>query len=103
MSKFTTFLARACALVGAALSLAAHAGDITPESLALMAAPWGGAQATLINAKAEQAAKPAVKVAKAEKTAAANANEPYDYDPPAGGWHVPGTPVRPSTVAVARR
>lgn len=95
MSKFTAFFARACALVGASLALAAHAGDITPESLALMAAPWGGPAKVLLDSKAEQAAKTAV------KTAAAN--EPYDYDPPAGGWHVPGTPIRPAKISVAAR
>ena len=93
MSKFTTFIARACALVGATLALAAHAGDITPESLALMAAPWGGAAKAVLDSTAEQAAKTAV------KTAAAN--EPYDYDPPPGGWHLPGTPVRPAKISVA--
>ncbi|MBL8306500.1 MAG: hypothetical protein JNM33_07365 [Rubrivivax sp.] len=94
MSNLTTLIARTCAIVGATLSLAAHAGDITPESLALMAAPWGGAKKVLLDSKAEQAAKPAVKTA---------ASEPYDYDPPAGGWHVPGTPVRPAKISVAAR
>ncbi len=98
MSKISTPLARLCAIVGATLSLAAHAGDITPESLALMAAPWGGAKAAM---PATRIAQPAKAAPAAEQAAAADA--PYDYDAPAGGWHVPGTPIRPARVTVARR
>lgn len=89
-----TFFIRSAAALAAVFAVGAQAGDITPESLALMAAPWRPAAQPVA-----KAALPAKAAPKAELTAAAD--EPYDYDPPPGGWHVPGTPVTPPKVTVA--
>jgi len=90
MSNFTTLATRTAAAFAAVFALSAQAGDITPDSLALMAAPWR----PMAKPQTEQSPK-------VEKTAAAD--EAYDYDAPAGGWHVPGTPVRSAPVTVAAR
>ena len=91
MSNFTTLAARTAAAFAAVFALSAQAGDITPESLALMAAPWRAAVQPVAKAQA----------IRTEKTAAAD--EAYDYDAPVGGFHVPGTPIRPAQVTVAAR
>jgi hypothetical protein len=92
MNTFSTLAALAAAVV----VTSSHAGDITPESLALMAAPWRPMAARV-------AAKPApLPVINAQVTRPA-AEEAYDYDPPAGGWHTPGTRPASAIVTTASR
>jgi hypothetical protein len=40
MNKFSTLAAALAGVAAAVVVTSSHAGDITPESLALMAAPW---------------------------------------------------------------